>query len=160
DMGIEKDQPFVVRQYLPNGSLRSHLKKLFPDRMELRDALAFISQVGEAIVYAHEHNVIHGNIKPENIFFDTNNQVILTDFHLAGRKDAIIRDQTAEEYAFCYMAPEQFAGACDGKSDQYALGCLSYELITGQVPFAAQSLASMMGYHHNPSPIPPSESVA
>ncbi len=151
DLGIEEEQPFVVREYLPNGSLRSGLKKISPNHLLLRDALSMVSEVGEALVYVHEQNIIHGNIKPENILLDNNGQAVLTDFHLVDRKDAIVRDQASEEYAFCYLAPEQFAGTCDTRSDQYALGCLTYELITGRVPFAAQSLTSMMG--------PPSHAV-
>jgi len=159
DMGIEKEQPFVVREYLPNGSLRSRLKKISPRQLELGDTLTIVSQIGEALVYAHEHNIIHGNIKPENILFGANGHIFLTDFHLVARNDAIIRDQATEEYAFCYMAPEQFAGTCDTRSDQYALGCLVYELITGHVPFGAQTLASMMGQPNNALPTPLSASV-
>jgi len=160
DIGVEDEQPFVVREYLPNGSLRSHLKQISPHRLELRDALTIVLQVGEALAYAYEQNILHSNVKPENILLDANRQAMLTDFYLVSRKDAIIRDQTSGEYAFCYMAPEQFAGTCDARSDQYALGCLAYELITGQVPFAAQSLASMMGQPNNVPPAPLSESVA
>ena len=160
DMGIEEEQPFVVREYLPNGSLRKWLKQLSPDRLPLRDALNIILQVGEALVSAHQQNIVHGNIKPENIFLDGNGQALVTDFNLVSRKDACIRDQTSEEYAFCYLAPEQFAGLTDARSDQYALGCLAYELITGRVPFAAQSLASMMRQASNDLPAPLSESVA
>lgn len=160
DIGIEEEQPFVVREYLPNGSLRRRLKQLSPGRLQLREALNIISQVGEALAYAQKHNIVHGNIKPENIFLDANGRAFLADFQLVSRKDASIRDQTSEEYAFCYLAPEQFAGITDAWSDQYALGCLSYELITGRVPFAAQSLASMMGQPSNALPTPLSESVA
>jgi serine/threonine protein kinase len=119
-----------------------------------------ISEVGEALVYVHGQNIIHGNIKPENILLDNNGQAVLTDFHLVDRKDAIVRDQTSEEYSFCYLAPEQFAGTCDTRSDQYALGCLTYELITGRVPFAAQSLTSMMGPPSHAIPASLSESMA
>src|SRR5260370_39593274 len=63
DMGIEEEQPFVVRDYLPNGSLRSRLKELSPQRLELWDALNIVLQVGEALAYAHEHNILHGNVK-------------------------------------------------------------------------------------------------
>ncbi|HEX3642531.1 MAG TPA: protein kinase, partial [Ktedonobacteraceae bacterium] len=160
NMGIEEEQPFVVREYLPNDSLRSRMKQISPRRLELADALTIVSQVGKALAYMHEHNIVHGNIKPENILFDANGQILLTDFYLFARTDAIIRDQLAEEYAFCYLAPEQFTGICDARSDQYALGCLTYELITGRVPFAAQSLASMMGQASNTLPVPLSESVA
>ena len=160
DMGIEQEQPFVVREYWPNGSLRSRLKKLSPGHMELGEALTIVSQVGQALVYAHERNIVHGTIKPENILLNADGQALLTDFSLFGRKDAIMRDQTSQEYAFCYLAPEQFAGTCDARSDQYALGCLAYELITGRVPFAAQSLPSMMRHQSNKLPAPLSQSVA
>jgi serine/threonine protein kinase len=160
DMGIEQGQPFVVQEYLPDGSLRSHLKQIFPDRLPLQNALTIVSQVGQALVYAHERNIIHGNVKPENILFDANGQVVLTGFNLMDRKDAIIRDQAIEEHAFCYMAPEQFAGTYDVRGDQYALGCVAYELITGRVPFATQSLSSMMGQPTNILPAPFSQSVA
>ena len=160
DMGIEREQPFVVRSYLPNGSLRSHLKQISPQQLELHDALNIVLRVGEALAYAHRHNIFHGNLKPENILFDANGKVLLTDFTLVSRADAMIRDQTSEEYAFCYMAPEQFAGTWNACSDQYALGSLTYELLTGQLPFATQTLASMMGDYNNAQPIPLSEKVA
>jgi serine/threonine protein kinase len=160
DVGVEQEQPFVVREYLPNVSLRDRLKRLSPRRLKLGNVLTIVSQVGEALVYAHERHIIHGNIKPENVLFDNNGQAVLVDFNLVGRKDVVIRDQTAEEYAFCYMAPEQFSGICDIRSDQYALGCLTYELITGRVPFAAQSLSSMLGRQRNAQPAPFSQSIA
>jgi len=160
DMGIEQEQLFVMREYLPNGSLRSRLKKISPDHLELREALTIVSQVGQALAYAHERGIFHGNVKPENVLFNAHDQAVLADFHLVSRNDVLIRDQTAEEYAFCYMAPEQFAGTSDVRSDQYALGCLAYELITGRVPFAAQSLVSMMGQPSNVQPGLLSESVA
>ena len=135
ETGIEKERPFVVREYLPHGSLRSNLKDISPKRLLLRDALSIVLQVGEALAYAHGHNIIHSNVKPENILLDSNAQALLADFYLVSRKDALVRDQASEKYAFCYMAPEQFAGVCDARSDQYSLGCVAYELITGRVPF-------------------------
>src|SRR5579872_1477878 len=89
DMGIEDEQPFIVREYLPHNSLRSHLRMFSPDRLKLQDALMIVSQIGQVLAYAHKHDILHGNIKPENIFLDANGQAILTDFSLVGRKDAI-----------------------------------------------------------------------
>src|SRR5260370_33858139 len=106
DIGIEKEQPFVVREYLPNGSLRRRLKKIASGRLELEEALTIVLRVGEALIYIYEHNIVHGNIKPENVLFDANGQIFLTDFLLIARNDAIIRDHSTVEHAFCYTAPE------------------------------------------------------
>jgi serine/threonine protein kinase len=164
DMGIEQGQPFVVRDYLPKGSLRNRLELLSPQSLELSEALSLVLQVGQALAAAHEHGIFHGNIKPENILFDIHDQVVLADFALVSDMGVIIRDHIAEEYAFCYMAPEQFVGTCDAQSDQYGLGCLAYELITGQEPFGAKnfslasrknsSFASIKEYHSNALPAP------
>jgi serine/threonine protein kinase len=159
-MGIEKEQPFVVREYLPNESLRVRLKKLFPDRLKLGDALTIVLQVGEALAYAHEYDIVHGGVKPENILFDASGQVVLTDFSLVSEMDAIIRDQVAQEYGFCYLAPEQFEGIYDARSDQYALGCMAYELITGRLPFAVRSLKASKKHRGNALSAPLFESMA
>ena len=144
DLGIAEKQPFVVREYVPHQSLRSALKQLAPRRLKLGEALSLLLQVGEALVYAHSHEIVHGNLKPENILLDASGRALLADFDLLKRKDIIVRDQTTEEYAFCYLAPEQFAGTWDVYADQYALGCLCYELITGEVPFATKGLTSLI----------------
>jgi serine/threonine protein kinase len=160
DLGIEEGQPFIVREYLPQGSLRSRLLKLHPGRLSLREALTIVLQVGEALVYAHTCQVLHRNLKLGNILFDAHGHALLTDFSLVTGTDAIIRDQATEEDAFCYLAPEQLAGTCDARSDQYALGCLTYELITGQAPFVGQRLASLMAHPSQAGPLPLSERVA
>ena len=147
DMGIEQERLFIVREYLPNGSLRSYLKRHSPKHLRLGEALNKVAKVGQALAYAHEHDIIHGNIKPENILLDADGQAFLTDFNLINGNSIIIRDSIAEEYAFCYMAPETFSGTCDAKCDQYALGCLAYELITGHMPFAARSFPLMKVQH-------------
>ena len=110
--------------------------------------------------YAHEHNIIHNNLKPENILFDSNGQAVLADFYIVNSKYAIIHNQKDEEYAFCYMAPELLVGVYDARGDQYALGCLAYELLTGRVPFAEQSLETIMRRPREAKPAPLSESVA
>src|SRR5882762_2185340 len=98
DIEVEQEQSFIMRDYLPNGSLRSYLKKISPQRLKLHDALKIVLQVGQALAYAHKHYILHSNLKPENIFFDANGEAVLTDFSLVSRKDAILRDQTTEEY--------------------------------------------------------------
>jgi serine/threonine protein kinase len=155
DAGIEGGRPFVVRNYLPNGSLRSYLKQHSPKQLEPSEALNIILQVGEALTCAHQQNIFHGNLKPENILFDANGKALLTDFTLVSSADVMVRDQISQEYGFCCMAPEQLSGTWDARSDQYAIGYLTYELLTGQGPFATQTLTTMMGNQtHEPLPLP------
>lgn len=143
DIGVEEEHLFVVREYMPCGSLRNRLKRLSHRRLELRNALNLVLQVGEALIYAHKFQIFHGNLKPENIFFNADGQAVLTDFNLISEHNLFVRDHIADRYPLCYTAPEQFVGTCDAKSDQYALGCLAYELITGRPPFAIHSLDLM-----------------
>ncbi len=160
DLGIVDGQPFVVREYVPSWSLRSYLKQLAPKRFPLQDALTLLLQVGEALVSAHSHQIFHGNLKPENILLDAQGRALLTDFALLERGAVMVRDQTTEEYAFCYLAPEQLVSAWDAYADQYAMGCLSYELITGRVPFATESFTSLVREHfYSIQPAPLSEKV-
>src|SRR5215813_6913367 len=124
NVGVKAGEPFVVRSYLSDWSLRNYLKQLSTEQLEPYDALNIVLQVGEALAYAHQQNIFHGSLKPENILFDAHGKALLTDFTLVSGADAMVRDQTSEEYAFCYMAPEQFVDAWNARSDQYALGCL------------------------------------
>src|SRR5271157_5878843 len=87
DAGIVEKQPFVVREYVPHQSLRSYLKQIVPDRLKLPEALSLLLQVGEALVYAHSHEIVHGNLKPENILLDASGRALLADFDLLKRKD-------------------------------------------------------------------------
>ena len=153
DMGVKKEQIFIVREYLLHESVRSLLKSLFPQGLELQDALNLILQVGDALMHAHDLHIFHGNLKPENVLLDASGQAVLTDFSIINRHDILIRDHMTDKYPLCYMAPEQIFGTGDAKSDQYMLGCLTYELITGRPPFAAQSVDLMHSQHSNTEPV-------
>src|SRR5207245_4451349 len=79
----EQGQTYVVSRDLSSGSLRIRLDCLSPQHLDLQEALGIIFQVGQALCYAHQHNILHGNIKPENIFFNKQRKVLLADFRLA-----------------------------------------------------------------------------
>src|ERR1700736_2812370 len=70
DIGIEDGEPYVVSEYLPYGSLRNRMESLSSGRMEPSDVLKICLQLGQALSYAHQFHIIHGNIKPDNILFD------------------------------------------------------------------------------------------
>jgi serine/threonine protein kinase len=159
DFGVEQGQPYVVSKYLSRGSLRNHLDHLSPQRLDLQDALHIVFQVGQALRYAHQHNILHSNIKPENIFFTKQGKVLLADFRLASFVNTTKLNYKSDPHTTCYMAPEQFNGIVSEKSDQYALACLVYELITGRTPFSAQGFFSMWAKQNTQEPVPPSDLV-
>jgi serine/threonine protein kinase len=159
DFGVEQGKPYVVSKYLSRGSLRYHLDHLSPQRLDLQDALHIVFQVGQALCYAHQHNILHSNIKPENIFFTKQGKVLLADFRLASFVNVTKLNYKSDPHTTCYMAPEQFNGTSSEKSDQYALACLTYELITGRTPFSAQGFFSMWAKQSTQEPVPPSDLV-
>ena len=146
DLGVEQGQPYIVREYVASSSLRYWLDSLPSQRLNLQDALTIIIQVGQALSYAHQHNIVHGNLKPQNIFFNDHGEALLSDFSLASLIDVKRLSQKSDLQTVSYLAPEQFIGATTEKSDQYALACLAYELITGRALFSAQTFSSLFSF--------------
>jgi serine/threonine protein kinase len=140
DFGIEQGHPYVVSTYLPNGSLRHRLDHLPSQSLDLQEALPIVLQVGRALRYAHQHKILHGNIKPENIFFNEQGKILIGDFHIL---DCIETKLDKSDPHTACLAPEQFDGTISEKSDQYALASLAYELIMGHTPFSVQGSSSM-----------------
>ncbi|HEY4035180.1 MAG TPA: serine/threonine-protein kinase, partial [Ktedonobacteraceae bacterium] len=159
DLGIEQGQPYVVSTYLSGGSLRHYMDHLSAQRLDLQQALHIVFQVGQALRYAHQHKMLHSNIKPENIFFNKQGKVLLTDFRLASFINVMKLNYKSDPHTTCYMAPEQFSGTISEKSDQYALACLAYELITGRTPFSAQGFFSMWAKQSTQQVVPLSDLV-
>ncbi len=151
DTGFHEELPYIVTEFADHGSLREHLHRHSP--LPIGEALFILTQIGQALSYAHGHDIIHRDLKPENILFDAKDRVLLADFNTAiietvGRKRIEIAG-TAQ-----YMAPEQFTGHASKASDQYALGCIAYELFTGQTPFPVGSFPLMMFQHRHKTPPP------
>ena len=165
DLGVEQGQPYMVREYIPGGSLRQQLDHLSMHRLSLDEALHIVMQVGHIVSYAHTQSVLHLNIKPENIFFNTRGDALLADFSLEGLVSETKFMQKLDDRMVSYMAPEQLTGILSAmvseqlvgpisngggperstdsigrESDQYALGCLAYELLTGKLPFTTKDL--------------------
>src|ERR1700730_15555146 len=159
DIGLEEGKPYVVSDYITNGSLRQHPEQRPAKRLNLDEALRIIQDIGTAIVYAHAHTIIHKDIRPENILFNETGEALLGDFVLG----EIIQERGIQHQldarTLSYMAPEQLNGLSTPKSDQYALGCLLYELITGTLPFGAGT-GSLLDQQLTTEPKPPSTMVS
>jgi serine/threonine protein kinase len=134
DFGVEDDIPFLVMDYAPNGTLRQRHPRgvLLP----LESIMPYVKQAAAALQYAHDRRLIHRDVKPENMLVGRNEDVLLSDFGLVMIAQST-RSQTTKEMAgtLPYMAPEQINGKPRPASDQYALGIVIYEWLSGERPF-------------------------
>jgi serine/threonine protein kinase len=134
ECSVENQVPFLVMSYAPGGSLRQR----YPSgtRLELEEVLLYVKQVASALQCAHDKKLIHRDVKPENMLLGQNKEVLLSDFGLVLAFQST-RSQTKKEMAGTvpYMAPEQLEGKPCAASDQYALGIVAYEWLSGEWPF-------------------------
>ena len=136
DFGEQDRVPFLVMDYLPGGTLKERLGK----RYGWQEAAILLAPVAKALAYAHEHKIIHRDVKPSNILFNTSGQPILTDFGIAKileQDKSIDLTGTGVIGTPQYMSPEQGLGkGIDERTDIYSLGVVFYELLAGKRPFS------------------------
>jgi len=152
DSGVHKGQYYIAMEYLSGGTLKDKLKHGLP----LPEALQILKDMADALRYAHEHGVIHRDIKSQNILLYPNGTPILSDFGVAKALDgstALTRSGMAIGSPG-YMSPEQLRGLpVDGRSDLYALGILFYEMLVGELPYQASDQFAI-AYKHIYDPLP------
>ncbi len=150
DFDVQEDLPFLVMDYAPKGTLRKHHPPGAP--LPLVGIISYVQEVAAALQYAHAQGLIHRDIKPENLLLAGNHEVLLSDFGLAIIAQSA-RSQQIQETAgtIAYMAPEQLQGHPRPASDQYALGILVYEWLSGAHPFHG-SFVEIASQHLSVSP--------
>jgi serine/threonine-protein kinase PpkA len=152
DVGAQDDNHYIAMEKLPNGDLEDKLKEGLP----LTDCFVVIKQMAMALDYAVSKGYIHRDIKPENILFREDGSAVLSDFGIA--RSTTTDSQMTQAGTVVgtphYMAPEQAQGLeLDGRADLYALGVIFYEMLSGHVPFDAESAVSI-GIKHITEPVP------
>lgn len=157
DAGIDTGLPYLVTEYAPHGSLRDLLTRSTHKILSEEVSLTILSQVGEALSYAHQQHIIHRDLKPENILFNANDDALLADFGIATTLSTSSVKYSTVMGTPSYMAPEQFQGILSQQSDQYALGCIAYELFTGHKPFTAPDFFAMGFKHLTDNPVAPTQ---
>src|SRR5260221_9739457 len=156
DFGFSEGRPYLIAKYAVGGSLRDLLRPEVPLPVEY--TIAILKQIGQALHYVHERNIIHRDLKPENILFNEQGEALLADFGIATMlSTASVKHLTTIGGTPPYMAPEQFQGTISKEGDQYALGCIAYELVTGRLPFTAPDFLSMGFKHLTELPTAPSQ---
>ena len=155
DFGEQRPWYYLVMPYIEGGTLRDYL--LRRERLTLEEAGSFLNQIASALQYAHDHGVVHRDVKPSNILLRLDGHAYLVDFGLAKAK------MEAESLTHAgamvgtpeYMAPEQSNGLHDYRSDIYSLGVVLYQMLTGRVPFTAESPVAISLKHIQTQPPPP-----
>ncbi|WMS85786.1 serine/threonine-protein kinase [Pleionea litopenaei] len=143
DVGEEQDLAFIAMDLLTGVPLDKHIKKdqLLPVVLVYQ----LMTQIASALAYAHSQGVVHRDIKPANIIYDDDkHKVIITDFGIAHLVDKSKTRTGAILGSPFYMSPEQVQGKrIDGRSDIFSMGVTFYQLLTGQLPFKGESLATV-----------------
>ncbi len=156
DYGEQEGITYLAMRYVEAGTLKDQIVQEGP--MELKEATRILGQVGSALDYAHSQDVVHRDIKPSNVLIDQQGNTFLTDFGIAK-----LVAETAQFTATgaiigtpAYMSPEQGLGEpVDYRCDIYSLGVVLYELVTGRVPFEAETpLAVLLKHINDPLPLP------
>ncbi|MBV9228741.1 MAG: serine/threonine protein kinase, partial [Chloroflexi bacterium] len=153
DLGIEEGVPYLITTYAEQGSLRDRFKSRHNQPFSVPETLTIVQQVGQALLYAHKRNIVHRDMKPENILFNSKGEALLADFGISTVLSTTSVKHTEVMGTPAYMAPEQFRGEISKHSDQYALACITYELLSGHRPFEAGDFISL-GYKHVTEPPP------
>lgn len=159
DIGLENNINFIVMEYIKGKTLKQVIKE--NDRLSPLKSIEIWIQIANALQYAHENNIIHRDIKPDNIIITDNNIVKLMDFGIAKVTDSsTITNSSKIIGSVHYFSPEQAKGKfVDHRTDIYALGIVMYEMVTGQVPFNGDTSISIAMMHIQEPIIPPKELI-
>jgi serine/threonine protein kinase/tetratricopeptide (TPR) repeat protein len=154
DVARHGEQTYIAMQYIEGESLQARIAR---GRLPTREALALAIQLADALAEAHQHGIVHRDVKPGNVMITARGEAKLLDFGLARRQvsdlDALTRAETRSQLTvpgafvgtLSYMSPEQArGGAVDGRTDVFSLGIVLYEMVTGVQPFDAGSAAEIL----------------
>lgn len=153
DVGTDHGLPYMVMEYVDGPDLKDYIRANSP--LNLGNIIKIMDQILSAMSLAHKHNVIHRDLKPQNILMDKHGNIKIADFGIAVALNQNSVTQTNSAIGSVhYMSPEQTRGGLVTKqSDIYSLGIILYELITGNVPFNGDSAVSI-ALKHAQEPIP------
>jgi len=152
EYGEGEDLLYLVTPFVANGTLDSLLQRV-GGRFSATQALPIMQQIGRAVQYAHDHDVLHGNIKPSNIFVTGDGRMLLADFGIARGYDDSQQSLTRVGWGSAeYAAPEQSLGILKRGSDIYALGILLFRILTGSTPFTGQTPVEVLLKHVRQEP--------
>ncbi|MFZ5522945.1 MAG: serine/threonine-protein kinase [Pseudomonadota bacterium] len=155
DVGKNGDIAYIAMEFLEGRELRDIMNDggLLP----IDQVLDIVAQVAQGLAYAHEHDIVHRDVKPSNVMIVRGKHVKITDFGIARMPSSAVQTQTGMVLGSPkYMSPEQVMGkVIDQRSDIFSLGVMLYEMLTGQAPFNGDNVNAIMYQTLNAIPVPP-----
>ncbi len=156
DVGKSGDVAYIAMEFLQGRELRDIMNDV--GLLPVDQVLDVATQVAQGLAYAHEHDIVHRDVKPSNIMVVRDGYVKITDFGIARMASSAVRTQTGMVLGSPkYMSPEQVVGkTIDQRSDIFSLGVMLYEMLTGKPPFNGENVNAIMYQTLNAVPAPPS----
>ncbi len=149
DYGIEGDIPYMIMAFAPYGSLQNQRLPLPPGTI-----INYTRDIADALYFAHQHGIVHRDVKPDNILLGLNHEVWVADFGIATPSHT--RQETPKTQSAIgtsvYMAPEHWEGHASSASDQYSLGIMVYEWLCGSRPFTGNDTALYQQHKYDAPP--------
>ena len=154
DVGIEEKETFIAMAYIDGGSLGSLLAK--ERTLPFRRIIELTSQIASGLDHAHECGIVHRDVKPDNILLTAEGTPMISDFGVARMADSTLTRQGTTYGSPAYMSPEQAAAQeVTGASDQFSLAIIIYRMLTDEVPFAGDSVTTVIYRILKHDPVPP-----
>ena len=146
DIQEHEQQPFIVMEYVEGENLSNYIRTADSQLLKMSDVLEWVLQIAAALEVAHGKDIVHRDIKSENIMVTKSKQIKVMDFGLAKLRGSLKLTKTSTTVGTLgYMAPEQLEGkATDVRSDIFSFGVVLYEMLTGKLPFRGEYESAIM----------------
>jgi len=149
DAGEDRGHPYIVFEYVEGETLKQRISRI--GALDVQDALAYAIEIARGLAIAHNRQLVHRDVKPQNVLINMAGRAKVTDFGIARQLEQAGVTATGRVLGTTdYVAPEQAMGqAVDQRSDIYSLGIVLYEMLTGEIPFTADSQVGVAMKHVN-----------